>query len=109
SPSGGDRAGDKGSSNTVAILVLSPAPEAWIAWKPRSRDVRKEKTVFYAEVSQLYAPSAGIIEGAHYVSLRPAQGELTELVLDIPAGATVTDVLDPAHSADAKSSVVSLW
>ncbi|HWW02358.1 MAG TPA: hypothetical protein VNZ64_21850 [Candidatus Acidoferrum sp.] len=106
-------------SNTVATLVLSPAADAWVGWKPRSRDVKREKPVFYAEVSQLYVPAAGSIEGAHYVSIRPAQGELTELVLDVPPGAAVTDVIDPAKwavpaaaadkVAPAAPSLVSLW
>ena len=106
-------------SNTVATLVLSPANETWVTWKPRSRDVRKEKAVFYADVTQLYVPAAGVIEGAHLVSLRPAQGELAELVLNVPAGATITDVADavragaPAEPTQAAAppavSVVSLW
>ncbi|HXP61108.1 MAG TPA: hypothetical protein VN829_11485 [Dongiaceae bacterium] len=100
-------------SNTVASLVLAPASETWIGWQPRRRDVKREKPVFYAELTQLYVPMAGVIEGAHFISIRPAQGELTELVLDVPAGATITDVLDPAR-LDAKGpggggSVVSLW
>ena len=49
---------DTAGSNTVAALVLSPANDAWVAWKPRSRDVKREKPVFYAEVSQLYVPAA---------------------------------------------------
>src|SRR6185503_14169608 len=85
------------SSNTVATLVLSPVADAWIGWKPRSRDVKLEKTVFYAEVSQLYVPSAGVIEGAHLVAIRPAQGELSELILDVPRGATITDVTEGAN------------
>jgi len=88
-------------SNTVAALVLSPA-EATIAWRPRRRDVKREKPVFYAEVAQLYVPMAGVIEGAHYVSIRPAQGELSELILNVPPGATVTDV-------SSNGSLVSLW
>ena len=105
-------------SNTVATLVLSPAVDTWIAWKPRSRDVKHEKAVFYSELSQLYVPAAGVIEGIHYVSFRPAQGELNELILDVPEGATITDVLDPRPanqtdtnnpSATALASVVSLW
>ncbi|HYS14615.1 MAG TPA: hypothetical protein VEN28_14995, partial [Burkholderiaceae bacterium] len=86
---------DAAGSNTVAALVLSPVADAWIAWKPRSRDLKREKPVFYAEISQLYVPSAGVIEGAHLVSIRPAQGELSELILDVPRGATITDVIDP--------------
>jgi hypothetical protein len=95
---------DTSGSNTVATLVLSPlgAPAssgAWIGWKPRSRDVKREKPVFYAEISQLYVPAAGVIEGAHYVFIRPAQGELSELILDIPAGATITDVRETTKTA----------
>ncbi len=103
-------------SNTVASLVLSPLDDVWVGWKPRSRDVKGEKSVFYAEVYQLYVPSAGVIEGAHYAAIRPAQGELSELIFDVPAGATVTDVIDPAANAPADANVkapgpslLSLW
>jgi hypothetical protein len=102
-------------SNTVARLIYAPTLEAWFGWKPRSRDARTEKAVFFAEVYHLYVPSAGIIEGLHHIMLRPAQGELTELVLDVPGGMTITDVLDPVSTtpADAKAappaSRVSLW
>jgi len=107
---------DTAGTNTVATLILSPVNDARIAWKPRSRDVRREKAVFYAEVYQLYVPAAGVIEGAHYVSLRPAQGELSELILDVPTGSTITDVIDPDRPATAEAaqkgaatSLVSLW
>ena len=83
-------------SNTVAALVLSPA-EASVSWEPRRRDVKREKPVFYAEMWQLYVPQAGVIEGAHYVFIRPAQGELNELVLNVPpgaTGATVTNLME---------------
>jgi hypothetical protein len=106
---------DAVGSNTVATLVLSPASDAWVGWKPRSRDVRHEKPVFYADISQLYVPAAGVIEGAHYVAIRPAQGELSELILDVPKGATITDVIGSGTSpgagaqAGAAKSIVSLW
>jgi hypothetical protein len=103
-------------SNTVAHLVLSPACKPWVGWKPRTRDVKGEKPVFYAELSQLYAPIAGVIEGEHLLSLRLAQGELGELVLDVPNGVTITDVLDPTRPGQANAvaktnlgSIVSLW
>jgi hypothetical protein len=95
-------------TNTVANLVLAPVADSRIGWKPRSRDVKREKAVFYAEIYQLYAPSAGVIEGTHYVSLRPAQGELSELAFEVPKGATITDVLDPANTGQGQS-LVSLW
>jgi hypothetical protein len=104
---------DTSGTNTVASLTLTPANGAWIGWKPRSRDVKREKPVFYAELSQLYVPSAGVIEGAHYVSIRPAQGELAELIFNVPAGATITDVIDPSGNRQSaianQQSLVSLW
>ena len=81
--------------------------------------MRHEKPVFYAEMTQLYVPSAGVIEGVHLVAIRPAQGELNEVILDVPAGATVTDVIErkPAALAPAKDAsaatnseaMISLW
>ena len=75
------------------------------------------QSVFHVELSQLYVPSAGVVEGAHLVSIRPPQGELNELVLDVPRGATVTDVTDGALRATPNQqavnrdprSLVSLW
>jgi hypothetical protein len=109
-------------SNTVAKLVLSPADTAWVLWKPRSRDVKREKPVFYVDLTQLYVPSAGVIEGAHYAAIRPAQGELSELIFDVPKGATITDVFEAGgRREDAPASqsaignrqsalnLVSLW
>jgi hypothetical protein len=95
---------DHATTNSVANVVLTPA-QARINWRPRSRDVTKEKAVFYAEVSPLYIPSAGVIEGMHYVSIRPAQGEVDELLVRVPMGQTITDVADPVG----RGSVVSLW
>jgi hypothetical protein len=86
-------------TNTVAKLLLSPA-RAEVAWHPRSRDVQHEKAVFYADLTQLYVPSAGVLESASKVTIRPAQGELSELTMAVPKGATVTDVAGP---------MVSLW
>jgi hypothetical protein len=100
------------SKDTVAELVLAPANDIWIAWKPRSRDVAREKAVFYAEITQLYAPTAGVIEGLHSAAIRPAQGELAELNFSVPKGATIIDVVDSAaaaSNADAEKSIVSQW
>jgi hypothetical protein len=94
-------------SNTVAEYIFSPVADCAVGWKPRSRDVKAEKAVFYAELSQLYVPSAGVIEGVHVVAIRPAQGELSELILEVPRGATVTDVTEGANANP--PSLVSLW
>lgn len=95
-------------SNTVAALVLRPVNSPWIAWRPRTRDVRHEKPVFYAELSQLYVPAAGVIEGAHRVFIRPAQGEIQQLTFTVPQGLTVSDVLDPANPAGGNSATLGL-
>lgn len=86
------------STNTVASLVLSPSMDTWIGWRPRTRDTRREKAVFFAELSQLFVPGPGVIEGWHDVRIRPAQGELAELVFLVPPGVTITDVVSPALS-----------
>lgn len=103
---------DLAGSNTVATVYLSPVNDSRIVWRPRSRDVKREKAVFYADFYQLYIPTAGVIEGAHYAAIRPAQGELGELVFTVPTGATVTDVnaIDPATRQPLPpKTMVSLW
>jgi hypothetical protein len=110
---------EPGTNGTVVDLVLSPVAGAWIGWKPRDRDTRQEKAVFYAEMFQLFVPTPGVVEGIHQVQIRPAQGELTELVFDVPAGTTIIDVLDaattkpaaepPAGQVRTAPPVVSLW
>ena len=92
------REGPAAPTDAVFSLVLAPVNDAWIAWKPRSRDTRREKAVFYAEIFQLYVPGAGVVEGLHQAHLRPAQGELNELTFDVPMGSTITDVVSPALS-----------
>jgi hypothetical protein len=95
------------TNTTAAKLVLAPVSGTWIGWKPRSRDVKRETTVFFAELFQLYAPAAGVIEGVHQVQVRPAQGELSELILDMPAGATVSDVIEGAGGSRREEAPVS--
>ncbi len=84
--------------STTATLVLAPLPNAWIGWRPRSRDTRREKSVFYAEWVQSYIPAAGVVEGLHAAQIRPAQGQIEELVFDVPSNATITDVNAPGLS-----------
>jgi hypothetical protein len=85
-------------NSTQARIVLSPAPNAAIAWRPRPRDTRNEKAVFYAEFAHLYIPAAGAVEGSHEAQIRPAQGQLDELSFDVPEGLTITDAQSPLVS-----------
>ncbi len=99
--------------STVATVVLMPTNDIWIGWKPRSRDVAKEKSVFHAELTQLAVPTVGVIEGLHHAFIKPAQGELAELTFLIPKGVTITDVVDPAtlnaRDQAPPASIVSQW
>jgi hypothetical protein len=54
-----------------------------------------------------------LIEATHQVQIRPAQGELTELLFDVPPGTTITEVIDVPNAAPAESAkaptIVSVW
>jgi len=105
------------TNSTLARLIMRPVVDTWIGWKPRSRDVKHEKPVFFAEWFQLYTPVAGVVDGLHQIKIRPAQGELTELLVNVPDQATITDVLDASGGAvpmldganTNTTSLVSLW
>ncbi len=106
-------------------IVLAPTNATRIQWKPRSRDTRREKAQFFAEWLHVFVPAAGVVEGLHQLQIRPAQGELSELIVDIPTNSTITDVVEPgagsgrtATASDAKrapgpgpgpSVAISLW
>lgn len=77
-------------------LVMSPTIDARIGWKPRSRDVRAEKAIFYTEQRQLFIPAAGVIEGIHEAKVQAARGQLSELTFTTPDEMTITDVAAPA-------------
>lgn len=103
---------------TTAEVLMLPVDEGWVAWRPRTRDVANETPVFYVEIAHTYVPLAGVIEGAHYIGVRPAQGQLSSLLVSIPPGTTVMDVIEalPAvqtanQQAAAPSPVplISLW
>ena len=53
-----------------------------------------EETKFFAEVSNLFLPGPGVVNGRHRVSIRPAQGRVSSLVMKVPEGFTVSDVVD---------------
>lgn len=87
------------ATESGAVMVLGPADPVMIQARPRQRDAGTEETRFFAEVSNLYLPGPGVVNGRHRVLIRPAQGRVNMLVLDVPAGFTVSDVSNgPAGS-----------
>jgi hypothetical protein len=77
-----------------AVLVLGPSESPVINLNPKSRDVAAEATEFFAELANLYIPGPGVVNGSHYVTIRPAQGRVSELEFTVPAGFTVGEVHD---------------
>jgi hypothetical protein len=77
-----------------AVMILGPADPVLIQARPKQRDVSTEETRFFAEVSNLYLPGPGVVNGRHRVSIRPAQGRVSALVMTVPDGFTVSDVVD---------------
>ena len=82
------------SNESGAVMVLGPADAVTIHARPQQRDVSAEETRFFAEVSNLYLPGPGVVNGRHRVSIRPAQGRVSALVVTVPEGFTVSDVID---------------
>ncbi len=81
-----------GDARSGATLVLAPQGAATIRLLPKRRNLATETAQFFAESAQLYLPGPGVVNGLDRVSIRPVQGRVTELVLDVPAGLTVGDV-----------------
>ncbi len=88
-----------GANESGAVMVLGPADPVTFQARPVQRDVSLEATRFFTEVSNLYLPGPGVVNGRHRVSIRPAQGRVSAVVMKIPEGFTVSDVVDgPAGS-----------
>lgn len=83
---------EAGNDRSGATLVLGPSGPAVIQLRPRQRDIEAEETRFFAEIANLYLPGPGVVNGRHRVTVRPAQGQVSELILDVPEGFTVGDV-----------------
>lgn len=75
-----------------AVMLLGPVDGAAFAARPRQRDAASEETRFFAEVSNLFIPGPGVVNGRHRVTVRPAQGRVASLTATVPAGFTVSDV-----------------
>mgnify|MGYP000666346737 CR=1 FL=1 len=76
-----------------ASLVLIGNLQSSVILKPMPRNRGNEKLRFFAEMADIYIPAAGVLDGRHKLKIRPLSGQLSELVLDVPAGMMVGDVL----------------
>jgi hypothetical protein len=82
-----------GDDRSGATLVLAPQGPHLIMLRPRRRDAAAEVTRFYAEAANLYVPGPGVVDGFARVTVRPAQGRVSGVDLDVPRGFTVGDVV----------------
>ena len=82
-----------GENRSGATLVLAPHGAAVITLQPKHRDIAAEKTQFFTEASTLYVPGPGVVNGFSRIIVRPVQGRVVEMDLDVPNGLTVGDVV----------------
>jgi hypothetical protein len=83
---------DADAKQSAAVLWLKPMALVAIVPQPKQRDLANERSVFFVESSQLMIPLPGVVNGRHSVTVRPSQGQVSELVMKVPAGFTVSDV-----------------
>lgn len=97
--------------DTEADILLAPGDSIQVFLRPRVRNARLEKPVYFAEWNHLLMPSAGLVEGFHAVSIRLAQGELSLLKVKVPESWTIADVTSAGTEGwrfDPDASVLSV-
>jgi hypothetical protein len=94
SAAGTENLSNLAAGESGALLVLAPTHPTIIQARPKQRDLGAEDTKFFAEVSNLFLPGPGVVNGRHRVGIRPAQGRVSALVMSVPLGFTVSDVID---------------
>jgi hypothetical protein len=80
------------ATESGAVMVLDTADAVTFQARAKQRDVGTEETRFFVEVSNLYLPGPGVVNGRHLVAVRPAQGQVAAVVMKVPTGFTVSDV-----------------
>ena len=82
----------------TSVKVLLGPEKASIVLKPKARDVSTEERLFFVEMANLYLPGPGVVDGRHRFHIRPAQGQVNELIVLVPNGLTVSAVKGPIES-----------
>ncbi len=73
-----------------ALARFLPGDTAILRWRPRTRQTRLEKTVFFCEENSLLFCRPGVLECANSFVCRIAQGEIRQFRVQIPHGMNVT-------------------
>jgi hypothetical protein len=69
-----------------AELVLRPAENTMLRARPKQRDAASEQTQFYVEISDLYLPGPGVVNGRHLIEVRPSRGVVLDMIAVSPEG-----------------------
>ena len=83
-----------GGDLSGAEIVLGVGDGSTVSIRPLQRDASDEEVQFYTEVSDLFVPGPGVVNGLHRIAIRPARGVVRELVIKVPENFTVGDVMD---------------
>ena len=86
---------DESQGQTTLTATLGPRDGILVYWRPRDRRRELEQTIFYGQVRSLLRLSAGSAQALHDVSLEIAQGQVSEIMLELPENMTVTQVAGP--------------
>ena len=78
---------------TTVEVALSPRDTLSFHWRPRTRQMKLEDTVFFSNVLSSVRFRAGVVESLHAVHFQIAQGELKDIKIEVPEGVAVTSVL----------------
>ena len=79
--------------NSSAIGVFQINQPVFFGWKPSEKKVTDIKPVYFSDTRSLAVTSEGHIDIQHLVSLQVARGQLSRLILKMPAEQNVTSVL----------------
>jgi hypothetical protein len=81
-----ERRGGQDGRAAYSVQVYETAVGDWAV----HLDLRRLRTAFAAQVSELFAPFQGFLQQAAAISLTPRAGSLHECILDLPGGVRVT-------------------
>ena len=82
----------KETESGVQMTLGLEGSGAIIKLSPLTRDTSVESAEFNAEVSNLFLPGPGLVDGYHQVTVRPSRGEIRLMQFKIPQGFTVSGV-----------------
>ena len=85
-------ASDIGPDQSGASLVLGPGGRPVVTLSARRRDPGAEPMRFFVETSSLFVPGPGVVNGYARLAVKPVQGRVAALEVEVPEGFTVGDV-----------------